>query len=180
MDTELEQQPWYKEYSKDDKILLARLIKAQSDQGDNKPLKIETIESGLFPDPSIANILAPYDQSNQDLSIQMHALPEIDEAEIDKMILDKKERDFKARLWQNLNIEWLKTQNKKKRDLKAQAKKIKQKQIGSSIAPSQISEGEPPEDSHINIVPPILDNQSLNNESSEEDLKNQGKQKVMS
>ena len=57
----------------------------------------------------------------------MHALPEIDEAEIDKMILDKKERDFKARLWQNLNIEWLKTQNKKKRDLKAQAKKIKQK-----------------------------------------------------
>ena len=61
MDTELEQQPWYKEYSKDDKVLLARLIKAQSDQGDNKPLKIETIESGLFPDPSIANILAPYD-----------------------------------------------------------------------------------------------------------------------
>ena len=57
----------------------------------------------------------------------MHALPEIDEVEIDKMILDKKERDFKARLWQNLNIEWLKTQNKRKRDLKAQAKKIKQK-----------------------------------------------------
>ena len=40
-----------------------------------------------------------------------------------------------------------------------------------------ISEGEPPEDSHNNIVPPILDNQSLNNlESSEEDLKTWGKQ----
>ena len=91
----------------------------------------------------------------------MAELPEIDEEEIDKMILKKEERDFKARLWQNLNSDWLKTQKKRRRDQKAQVKKIKQKQIGSSIAPdSMYSEGEPPEDSHNIIGHPILDNQS--------------------
>ena len=46
----------------------------------------------------------------------MMELPEIDEEEIDKMILEKKERDFKDIVWQNLNHEWLKTQKKKKRE----------------------------------------------------------------
>ena len=42
MDKEVdhEHQPWYKEYSSEDKKLLDQLIKAQTDQNDDKPLRI--------------------------------------------------------------------------------------------------------------------------------------------
>ena len=42
MDKEVdhEHQPWYKEYSSEDKKLLDRLIKAQTEQNDDKPLRL--------------------------------------------------------------------------------------------------------------------------------------------
>ena len=54
------------------------------------------------------------DANNGDLTTEMMKLPEIDEEEIEKfMILDKQEREFKARVWNNLNREWLTEQNEK-------------------------------------------------------------------
>ena len=72
----------------------------------------------------------------------MMKLPEIDEEEIDKMILDKNERDFKSRLWNNLNREWITEQNEKKRKKKEHAKKIKRDQqlTNSSVAQSMLGE----------------------------------------
>lgn len=41
------------------------------------------------------------------------------------MILNKEEREFKTRVWNNLNREWLTEQKKRKREKKEQAKRIK-------------------------------------------------------
>ena len=73
----------------------------------------------------------------------MMNLPEIDEEEIDKMILKKDEREFKSRVWNNLNREWLTLQNEKKREKKEAAKRIKQMQNAtiSSQVQSMISDG---------------------------------------
>lgn len=59
------------------------------------------------------------------------------------MILNKEEREFKTRVWNNLNREWLTEQKKRKREKKEQAKRIKSMQTAtiSSVAQSMISEG---------------------------------------
>ena len=47
------------------------------------------------------------------------------------MILNKEEREFKTRVWNNLNREWLTEQKKRKREKKEQAKRIKSMQTAT-------------------------------------------------
>ena len=78
------------------------------------------------PQEGVSHLLAKIDSVNSiDLSTELMKLPEVDEEEVDNMILTKKERGLKIRIWNNLNKEWLTEQNERKRKKKEQAKKIK-------------------------------------------------------
>ena len=56
---------------------------------------------------------------SKDLVIKQENLPPVNDSEIEKMILNPQERDFKARIWTNLNKAWLLDQKNKKRQQKA-------------------------------------------------------------
>ena len=42
------------------------------------------------------------------VELDLDALSDVDEAEIDKMILKNDEKEFKMRVWNTLNSDWIK------------------------------------------------------------------------
>ena len=61
--------------------------------------------------------------------MDLDTISDVDESEIDKMILKPEERDFKTRVWNNLNKEWLEDQQERKRKKKEMKKKQKTYEI---------------------------------------------------
>ena len=82
-------------------------------------------------------------RESKDLVIRQENLPPVNETEIEKMILNPQERDFKARIWTNLNKAWLLDQKTKKRQQKALRKQMKAtNSVLSSSSPRQLSDGQ--------------------------------------
>lgn len=46
-------------------------------------------------------------QTPEQEQLALMSLPPIQDSDIEKMILNSQERDFKARIWTNLNKQWL-------------------------------------------------------------------------
>ena len=59
------------------------------------------------------------------VQVSLSELPEPDDAEIEKMILNEGERALKTRLWTTLNQDWIVQDKEKKRAKKAERKKHK-------------------------------------------------------
>lgn len=55
--------------------------------------------------------------------MEIDNISDVDEEEIEKMILKPEERDFKTRVWNNLNKDWIKDQKERKRKKKEIQKK---------------------------------------------------------
>ena len=59
------------------------------------------------------------------VQVSLSELPEPDDAEIEKMILNDGERALKTRLWTTLNQDWIVQDKEKRRAKKAERKKHK-------------------------------------------------------
>ena len=82
-------------------------------------------------DAAIAKI-----ESKETNLIDYDSLPKIKDSDIDKMLLNSQERDFKARVWTNLNKQWLVEQKEKKRIKKQEIKARKALKTTHSFASS--------------------------------------------
>lgn len=71
------------------------------------------------PEPDFQNAISLLEEQSV---IKYDDLPAISDADIDKMILTDQERLFKARIWNNLNKQWLVDQKQKKRNKKLERK----------------------------------------------------------
>lgn len=84
------------------------------DKEDNKPLESHDLSKAL--------IALQKEESEKALAVDMNTLSDIDDSEIEKMILSKEEREFKTRVWNHLNKDWISEQKVKKRKKKEMAK----------------------------------------------------------
>ena len=75
--------------------------------------------------------------------IKFDDMPVVKEEDIKKMILSADERNFKERVWINLNKQWIVEQNNKKRQKKDEQKKKRALKATSSFASSSQLESEP-------------------------------------
>ena len=75
--------------------------------------EIQTLQD-KFDTHDLDSAIALIDQHENQL-IKYDDLPAINEEEIKKMILSEEEKNFKDRVWKNLNKQWIAEQNEKKR-----------------------------------------------------------------
>ena len=61
-------------------------------------------------------------REQQLVELDLDALSDVDDAEIDKMILKNDEKEFKMRVWNTLNSDWIKEQKQKRREKKLNEK----------------------------------------------------------